>query len=230
MKSKMKSSFTLIELLVVIAIIAILAGMLLPALNTAREKGRIASCTNNLKQFGLSSKMYENDFDGYWPVSANRGYSAIRLLVEKNYTDVKILDCPSDQTRTPQTQGAYYDYAWTKKVNRSYAVLRVLGEFKNNNPEFYRPYRPSSTKIVDGRSKVPVCYDTEGAVGGNVYYYGYGDMDMSTKHHDGRTNMLIHDGHVELSRRFDKATVGGIRDLGDDFGFPIYHDKTVTYQ
>ena len=60
-----KSSFTLIELLVVIAIIAILAGMLLPALNSAREKGRTASCQGNLKQLGQAVPMYVGDNDNW---------------------------------------------------------------------------------------------------------------------------------------------------------------------
>src|SRR5260370_14120968 len=86
--------FTLIELLVVIAIIAILAGMLLPALSKAKESGRRIACINNLRQLGMSVIMYVDDNQGKYPVRQLPGAWPTQL--RDGYKNLRVLLCPSD--------------------------------------------------------------------------------------------------------------------------------------
>ncbi len=128
-----KRSFTLIELLVVIAIIAILASMLLPMLNKAREKGKRATCANNLKQIGLGVNFYIGDFQDWYPPAEAPATSSMfknQMLSGPGFKTgyctggVKLFDCPSDITRLETWD--YWPY-WGTGNNISYGYNEKVG-------------------------------------------------------------------------------------------------------
>ena len=95
------AAFTLIEMLVVMAIIGVLAGMILPALSTARESGRQTVCINNLHQHGLAFQFYTKTFDTFPPYellkSPEHKEPWCKTFIDKGYITGEIMICPSSK-------------------------------------------------------------------------------------------------------------------------------------
>jgi prepilin-type N-terminal cleavage/methylation domain-containing protein/prepilin-type processing-associated H-X9-DG protein len=222
---KGRNGFTLIELLVVVAIVSILAAMLLPALQKAKESAKAAQCMSNLRQIGVAAFAYAADWNDHSPNLGSVSEVVIINYSEGRWMDqvfaycqnnIKVLLCPSQQTLWRSTWNMAPPHV-EPKYAPGYGMSRHAGTSYNtstNNPSPYKSVGIPVSLVVNPARKIWFCdggWYRWGTGTGNLDQEGFtsniesrgarncsaSNNQLPSRRHRGGSNFLFFDGHVE---------------------------------
>jgi prepilin-type N-terminal cleavage/methylation domain-containing protein/prepilin-type processing-associated H-X9-DG protein len=204
--------FTLIELLVVIAIIAILAALLLPALSRAKAAGLSAACKGNLRQIGITLKLYTDEFQKY-PLCAMTDASSVislwdRKLLALAANNVDLFSCPADKlaakwtnnARLPQRNPCYgYNMAGSGRYPATSASLGLDGGF--NRGAAGQCLGENQVKVPSDMVAVADCKPKAGGADNDLDDLFPINLlvELAPRHNLGE-NSVFCDGHVEYAK------------------------------